>query len=213
MSDPTDSTMLDEEDLMELDRLLQLLENDDALSLDGAQGLLCELSVGPKVIEAQDWLPAILGEHPIMPDAESAEQLVQALIQLAGSIDHALDYHSLEPIFAERHDDEAGTVEVEVGGWCQGFSMGIDLQSRDWEAQMQADSSLIELLSPIVALGVDDGVFAEILDPEISALSDAEREDLMRELPSLLFDVRDYWRTLASDLAQSAQLRQAGQLH
>jgi uncharacterized protein len=210
--DEPDGNMLDEEDLLELDGLLRKLENADALTLDGAQGLLCALAVSPKPLDPEIWLPAILGENPVMPDADSAQELVRGLIRFAQSIDTALEYHALDPILAEVHD-ESGNSEIDVGGWCQGFSMGIDLQSDAWEQQMQADPQLIEILSPIVALGVDDGVFAEVLDPEIAPLGDAEREELIRELPNLLSDVRDYWRSLASDLATSAQLRHAKQLH
>lgn len=76
---------------------------------------------------------------------------------------------------------------------------------------MQADDGLIALLSPIVALGVDDGVFSEIKDINIVPLSDAERETLMQQLPSVLAEVRQYWDELDGNVAN--EVIQARQLH
>jgi uncharacterized protein len=206
------NTLFDEEDLHELDQLLQILRNADALKLDAAQGLLCALLVGPKPLEPQQWLPAIVGQEPHVEDPQALQVLCERLVQYLSALESAFDYHVFEPIFAERSDDE-GETELEVGGWCQGFSMGVDLLANDWEAQMQRDPSLIELLSPVVALGVDDGVFSEVMDPDVAALSEAEREELIRDLPNRLLDVRDYWSLMQADLVESARARHAGSLH
>jgi uncharacterized protein len=217
--DPSlDDSWFDEHDLHELDQMLQNLRNSDALKLDATQALLCALAIGPKPLSPEIWLPAIVGEQPTSVQPDQFAQLCQRLVDFSRFIENALDYHSFEPIFSEQVLSEDGEeTHLDVGGWCQGFSLGVDLLAEDWEKQMHADSSLIEMLSPIVALGVDDGVFSEVADPEIPSLSESEREDLIRHLPNVLADVRDYWRNLARELAQdlatSAQLRSLRQLH
>jgi hypothetical protein len=59
---------------------------------------------------------------------------------------------------------------------------------------MQEDPALIELIAPVVTLGVDDGVFAEVRDPEMAALDEDERDELIRQLPGVLTDIRQYWQ-------------------
>ena len=57
--------ILDEQDFEEIDRLLEALGADDGLRLDGAQGLLTALIVGPQEVGPEDWLPVILGGEPL----------------------------------------------------------------------------------------------------------------------------------------------------
>jgi uncharacterized protein len=209
MSDPQ-SHILDEHDIAELDDLLASLHNEDALRLDAAQGLLAALSVGPKEVSAQKWMPVILGEKPMVDDPDNAERLIELLIRLKSAVDYGIEHYAFDAIFSEVIDVD-GEHHVDAGGWCEGFSLGVDLLADLWEAQMQSDDGLIALLSPIVALGVDDGVFAEIKDINITPLSETEREDLMQQLPSVLAEVRLYWDE--RDGANAAPPIQAHQLH
>ena len=204
------SHILDEHDIAELDELLSSLLNEDALRLDAAQGLLAALSVGPKDVAAQKWMPVILGEKPMVEDPDAAERLIELLVRLKRAVDYGIEHYAFDAIFSEMID-ESGEHHVDAGGWCEGFSLGVDLLSELWEAQMQADDGLIALLSPIVALGVDDGVFSEIKDINIVPLSDAERETLMQQLPSVLAEVRQYWDELDGSVA--SEIIQARQLH
>lgn len=206
----TQSHILDEHDIAELDELLSSLLNEDALRLDAAQGLLAALCVGPKEVAAQKWMPVILGEKPTVEDPDAAERLIELLVRLKRAVDYGIEHYAFDAIFSEVID-ESGEHHVDAGGWCQGFSLGVDLLSDLWEAQMQVDDSLIALLSPIVALGVDDGVFSEIKDINIAPLSDAEREALMQQLPSVLAEVRQYWDEL--DGVAASELIRARQLH
>jgi uncharacterized protein len=199
---------MDEHDIEELNELLFALQNDDALRLDAAQGLLAAVAVGPKPVDDKDWLAVVLGEKPAVSDLQTAERLVELLMRLKSAVEYGIEHYAFDAIFSETHDDD-GEIGVDAGGWCEGFGLGVDLQADAWEAQMQADESLIALLSPIVALGVDDGVFAEIRDPNITPLSEAERDDLLNQLPSVLADVRHYW----DEVTETAQLMQARKLH
>lgn len=196
------STVLDEHDIAELDELLAQLKNEDALHLDGAHGLLSALAVSPEAINPDEWLPLVLGQSPEVDDPSVLASLVERLGRLFKSIVTGLDHYNYDPIFSQHEQEssassagapDAEDMVLDVGGWCEGFSMGIDLRSAMWEGQMQADPQLVELLAPIVQLGVDDGVFADLQDDTVPALSDAEREQLINQLASVLLDVKHYW--------------------
>mgnify|MGYP001010036266 CR=1 FL=1 len=184
---------LDEQDFEEVDKLLESLGAEDGLRLDGAQGLLTALIVGPQDVGPEDWLPVILGGEPLGAPSPKLQRLLDLLLRLQASLAHGLDMHSYDPIFAE-HEGDDDERAVDAGGWCEGFSLGVDLNAEIWEQRMQEDRTLLEMLAPIVALGVDDGVFAEIRNPDQAPLSERERDIVVAQLASVLIDVRQYWQ-------------------
>jgi len=185
--------LLDEQDFNEMDQLLDTLGAEGGLHLDGAQGVLTALAVGPRPVGPETWLPVILGGEPVGAAGEDLQRLLHLLLRLEASILSGLENFVYESIFAE-DVQPGGERVVDAGGWCSGFGLGVDLNAEVWELRMQEDRVLIELLAPIVALGVDDGVFADIRSADLPALSEAEREALVQQLPSLLIDVRQYWQ-------------------
>lgn len=182
---------LDEQDFEEVDKLLESLGADDGLRLDGAQGLLTALIVGPQDVGPEDWLPVILGGEPLGAPSPRLQRLLDLLLRLKASIAHGLDIHNYDPIFAEHEGEDHA---IDAGGWCEGFSLGVDLNAEIWEQRMQEDRTLLEMLAPIVALGVDDGVFAEVRNPDQPPLSERERDIVVAQLASVLIDVRQYWQ-------------------
>lgn len=185
--------MLDEQDFEEIDRLLAELGSDDGLRLDGAHGLLTALVVGPEPVGPEDWLPVILGGEPLGMDSAALQRLLDLLLKLKAGTEQALDMNAYDPVFAER-ELEGGEHTIDASGWCQGFSLGVDLCAEIWEEHMQEDADLLDLLAPIVSLGVDDGVFAEVRDPAMPALSENERDAMLLQLSGVLVDLRDYWK-------------------
>lgn len=184
---------LDQQDFEETDRLLESLGAEDGLRLDGAQGLLTALIVGPRDVGPEDWLPVILGGEPLGAPSPRLQRLLDLLLRLKASLARGLDIHSYDPIFAE-HEHEGEEQAIDAGGWCEGFSLGVDLNAEIWEQRMQEDRTLLEMLAPIVALGVDDGVFAEVRNPNQPPLSERERDIVVAQLASVLIDVRQYWQ-------------------
>lgn len=188
---------LDEEDFDDLDQLLAALGAEDGLRLDGAQGLLTALVVGPRGVGPETWLPVILGGEPLGVEHERLQALLRLLLRLQGSIERGLDAYAYDPILAEEDAEDASAgadALVDASGWCEGFSLGVDLQAELWEQRLHEDPALADLVAAVVALGVEDGVFAEIRDPDIAPLSEAERDDLLQHLPGVLVDLRQYWR-------------------
>ncbi len=184
--------LLDEQDFEEIDRLLESLGADEGLRLDGAQGLLTALVVGPQPIGPEHWLPVILGGEPLGAPSPRLQRLLDLLLRLKASIARGLDINSYDPIFAEHETGDERSIDS--GGWCEGFSLGVDLNAEIWEQRMQEDRTLLDLLAPVIALGVDDGVFSELRDPDQPPLSERERDLVVAQMASLLTDVRQYWQ-------------------
>ena len=101
------AVLLDEQDFEEIDRLLESLGADDGLRLDGAQALLTALVVGPQPIGPEEWLPVILGGEPLGAPSPRLQRLLDLLLRLMNAIEHGLELHSYDPVFAE-HDTDAG---------------------------------------------------------------------------------------------------------
>lgn len=192
MNGEWDSNLFDSHDYEELDGLLADLPNEEGLRIDGAQGLLTALAVGPAPIATEDWLPLVLGEDPELLAFDGVEQLVMMLQRLQANVEQGLEHFAYEPVFMQ-HEDDGGEAEIDPGGWCEGFSIGVDLLSEQWERQLQIDPALLELLAPIMRLGVDAGVFEAIRRVDLPPLDEDEREHILRTLPARLLDLRQYW--------------------
>jgi uncharacterized protein len=191
------SNLFDSHDYDELDGLLADLPSEDGLRIDGAQGLLTALAVSPEDLPPEDWLPVVLGEDPELLASAEVDLLVGMLLRLAAFVNQSLEHFSYEPVFMQHEED--GEMQIDVGGWCEGFSIGIDLLADRWEAQLRTDPALMDLLSPIMQLGVEAGVFEEIHSEELPPLTEDEREALIRGLPTRLVDLRHYWEEHADE--------------
>ncbi len=191
MSEDWVSNLFDSHDYDELDGLLAELPTEDGLRIDGAQGLLAALAIGPEAIAPSDWLPIVLGEDPELLAYDEVDLVCGMLLRLAANVSHSLDHFVFEPVFMQSEED--GEIQIDPGGWCEGFSIGIDLQSERWERQLRSDPALMELLSPILQLGVETGVFEDIQRDDLPALTEDERDGLIRVLPARLIDLRHYW--------------------
>ncbi|MDE1895053.1 MAG: YecA family protein, partial [Xanthomonadaceae bacterium] len=159
---------LDDNELDELDRYLRVHTGEGDLLLDGVHGLLSALAVGPMPVLPEEWLPEVL--HEPFADENEGNRVLALLAKLNDSIPAELDVDAYEPILGE--------VELETGlmlsaaGWCEGFSRGIDLRANLWERRLAEDPQLMELLGPVMALAVDEGILSA--EAEFEKLSDDE---------------------------------------
>jgi uncharacterized protein len=175
MSDVPDSPwppQLDDADLERLDRVLRAHAGEDDLLLDGVHGLLTAIGIGPQSALPEEWLPEIL--HEPFADEGEGREILELLARLNESIEL-----------------EDGETTLSAHGWCEGFSRGVDLRARVWESRLGADSQLTELLGPIMALAVEEGVFAT--DADFAPLSEQEYDDCLNQLPSAVSAVARYW--------------------
>ncbi|WP_017461701.1 YecA family protein [Dyella ginsengisoli] len=179
---------LDDSELDELDRYLRAHAEGDHLLLDGVHGLLSALAVGPILVTPEEWLPEVL--HQPFADEDEGNRVLALLAKLNDSIEAELDVDAYEPILGEI-DTELGPA-LSAAGWCEGFSRGIDLRATLWEKRLADDPSLMELLGPVMALAVDEGVLNA--DAEFEKLSDDEYDECLAQLPAVLGAVSRYWQ-------------------
>ncbi len=179
---------LEDAELDELDRFLRAHAGEDALLLDGVHGLLSAVNIGPEHASPEEWLPEVL--HDPFDDEDEGRRILELLARLSESICYELETEQYEPILGEIENDDGGTA-LSAQGWCEGFSRGVDLRARLWEARLGADSHLTELLSPIMALAVQEGVFQT--DAEIEPLTEAEYDECLAQLPVAIEAVAHYW--------------------
>ncbi len=180
---------LEDSELETLDQFLRAHAGEDALLLDGVHGLLSAIGIGPDRASPEEWLPEVL--HDPFTDAEEGKYILELLARLNESIDTELDSDVYEPILGEIELDD-GDSALSAQGWCEGFSRGVDLRARLWEVRLAVDSQLTELLSPIMALAVEEGVFET--DVEFAPLNEHEYDECLAHLPGAVSAVAHYWR-------------------
>lgn len=198
--EPDWSPTLDDGELEELDQFLRAHAGEDALLLDGVHGLLSAVNIGPERVPPEEWLPEVL--HDPFDDADEGRRVLELLARLSESIGYELETEQYEPILGEIELDDGGSA-LSAQGWCEGFSRGVDLRARLWEARLGADSRLTELLSPIMALAVQEGVFQT--DTEIEPLTEAEYDECLAQLPSAIEAVAHYWAEVPPTPAELAR--------
>jgi len=207
MSEQDDQTgwpaSLDDADLEVLDRFLRAHAGEDDLLLDGVHGLLTAINIGPQPAVPDEWLPEVL--HAPFADEEEGRSILALLARLTESVELELEADDYEPLLGEVELDDGDTA-LSAHGWCEGFSRGVDLRARVWESRLGADSQLTELLGPIMALAVEEGVFST--DADFAPLSEQEYDDCLSQLPGAVSAVARYWRespATAEELAASGE--------
>ena len=178
---------LNDIELDELDRYLRAHPGEEALLLDGVHGLLSALAVGPLVVLPDEWLPEIL--HEPFADAKEGNRVLALLAKLNDSISAELDVEAYEPILGEIELETGPTLSA--AGWCEGFSRGIDLRASLWEGRLSEDPHLMELLGPVMALAVDEGILRA--ETEFEKLGEDEYDDCLAQVPAVLAAVNRYW--------------------
>lgn len=179
---------LDDNELDELDRYLRAHTGDGDLLLDGVHGLLSALVVGPLLVLPDEWLHEVL--HEPFEDEDEGNRVLALLAKLNDSISAELDVEAYEPILGEIIT-ETGPM-LSAAGWCEGFSRGIDLRAVLWENRLAEDPELMELLGPVMALAVDEGVLSA--ETEFEKLSDDEYDECLAQVPAVLHAVNQYWQ-------------------
>ncbi|MGO4502297.1 MULTISPECIES: YecA/YgfB family protein [unclassified Dyella] len=178
---------LGDDELDELDQYLRGHVGEDDLLLDGVHGLLSALAVGPTLVLPEEWLPEVL--HEPFTDENEGNRVLALLAKLNDSITAELEVEAYEPILGEV-DTETGPV-LSAAGWCEGFSRGIDLRAGLWEKRLADDPQLMEMLGPVMALAVDEGILNA--DAEFEKLSDDEYDECLSQVPAVLGAVNHYW--------------------
>lgn len=191
MSERETPVTLEDHELDELDQFLRAhaRENEADLLLDGVHGLLTVLAIGPDPALPDEWLPEVL--HSPFEDEEEGERILSLLAKLNDSILAEIEAETYEPILGEV-DLEDGGVALSAAGWCEGVSRAIDLRASAWESRLAEDAQLMEMLGPVMALAVDEGVLTA--EAEFERLTEQEYDDCLAHIPQVVATVAQYWR-------------------
>ena len=189
---PASRETIDDAELEVLDRYLRghARDSDETLLLDGVHGMLTALAIGPDPALPEEWLPEVL--HAPFEDPEQGKAVLGLLAKLNDSIPAELEGEAYEPVLGETAPEQHAQSDLSAAGWCEGFSRGIDLRASIWESRLAEDGELLEMLSPIMALAVDDGVLSA--DVPIAKLDDNEYEACLAQIPEVVEAVAHYWR-------------------
>jgi uncharacterized protein len=179
---------LDDKELEELDRYLRAHSGEGDLLLDGVHGLLSVLAIGPLLVLPEEWLPEVL--HEPFADEDEGNRVLALLAKLNDSIVAELEVDAYEPILGEVMLENGPMLSA--AGWCEGFSRGIDLRAGLWESRLSEDPQLMELLGPVMALAVDEGVLSA--EAEFEKLGDEEYDECLSQVPLVLGAVNQYWQ-------------------
>jgi uncharacterized protein len=176
-----------------LDRLLQALPADGVMSLDGVDGYLAALVLGPPeplaTLATDQWLPAVWGgdgeggNEAAEPFA-SKRQRKATVVLLLRHLRHlahqfATAPEAWEPIFSIA---EQGAEEwTDARDWCAGFLQAVDLMPGAWNVDWAA-----EAWAPVLTLGGGLDGNAPVPEDlrEIDTLSRAVPEAVLQLLPA-----------------------------
>jgi uncharacterized protein len=193
---------LDATELDELHEFLGRRAESGGLMLDAVHGLLTAIVIGPDPISASEWLGHVIDQEQGFESEEEANRILALLIRLYNSVVQELDALSYQPIFGEVEIAESDETELSARGWCEGFSIGVDLRSALWEGRMQLDPELLELLNPVIALAAEEGIFESIDGEAIEPLTDDDFESALNGVAGAVADVQQYWRNKPPDVSE-----------
>jgi uncharacterized protein len=174
-------TPLTPEDLQTLDLLLQRLPADEAMSLDGMDGYLTAMAIGPAALRALptgDWLPAIWGGDGASSDDAapfgSKRQRKDTVVMALRHLRHlAQQLHTApagwEPIFSIAEQGEQEWTDARE--WCMGFLQAVDLLPDAWGG-VWTHPALAPVLRPLLLLGGGLADVAPDVTPEVGAGED-----------------------------------------
>ena len=180
------NTPLTEEELSGLDDLLTHLPADGSMTLDGMDGYLTALLVGPAPIgKTSEWLPLIWGGEqepapaPFASNQKKKRTTVMVLRHMR-SIEAALSGppDAWEPVFSVAEvPGTQGEELADATDWCMGFLAAMDLAPEAW-APLNADPEIGPGLATIAWLGGDVEVAADAEDhPSDEELDDPQVRD------------------------------------
>ncbi|HEX7638797.1 MAG TPA: UPF0149 family protein [Burkholderiaceae bacterium] len=205
-------TPLTDAELQALDEQLQALPVDGAMTLDGLDGYLTALLVGPRppaTLKTADWIPAVWGGDAGPAPAPFASNqkrkrttvlVLRHLRALQAAISGSPD--DWEPIFSVA-ETKAGEEFADATDWCLGFLAATDLAPEAW-APLFEDPEIGPGLATIALLGGEGGDARDAAAPQ-------DDEDGLPSGPEDLDDpqVRDLLSRQAADVVLALWARHA----
>ncbi len=190
------SNPLSEQELLELDAFLGSKRSpDNAMTLDGVDGFLTALVIGPVTLMPSEWMPFVLGtekgDDPLFASAEQAQAIMQLLMRYMNTLVVTFrdDPEGFVPVFdystyACKEDEDSA-----VNAWALAFVFGIELCYDAWKPIFDLvddpDDEASMILAPILLLAGQDA--------EEHELSDSERSQLQDLVAESVNDIHSFW--------------------
>ena len=187
---------LSEEELLELDAfLISESASDNAMTLDGLDGFLTALVIGPVMVMPDDWIPLVLGtekrDDPLFISSDPAQGIMQLLKRYMNSLAVTFrdDPEGFNPVFdyctyACKEDEDAA-----VNAWALAFVFGIELCYDAWKPIFDfvddPDDEVSLILAPILLLAGQDADEHE--------LSESERSQLKEMVAESVSNIYSFW--------------------
>ncbi|MGC0154287.1 UPF0149 family protein [Chromobacterium vaccinii] len=187
-------TAFNDADLTRLETLLTPLSaSGSTMRPDEVQGFFAALSSGPDQVDADFWLPEVLGDAPAFENAEDEAELAALLQKLFDSIRAALAAgDELDLILYAEEDSEEEEGAPDYWPWANAYLYALDLVDTDWFEVAEEDEGFESLMMPMLVLG---GAFEdEDGGEDLLTFTDEEVDGYKEELSDALAAVYGYWR-------------------
>lgn len=197
---------LSEAELDELDQFLLYLDEEESMTLEGLDGFLHAIAIGPETLMPSRWLPKVWGQADgsmVLPgvSADQMERVLSLVMRHFNSFVYGLGQRPpfVEPLWGTTRYGEMGEFE-DAEMWAFGFSEGVNLNRAAWQA-LWNDPQGKQWYRPIGLLGEDD------FSPEQEALTRTpeQRQDLAWEIENSVQNIHAFWLPLRHAVAERQQ--------
>ncbi|MFM0732913.1 UPF0149 family protein [Paraburkholderia sediminicola] len=189
------ATPLSEKEFDELDEfLISDLTSDETLTIEGLDGYLTAMAIGPNTVPPSYWLPGVWGpsedDAPAFETMDQAQHILGLILRNMNGIIASLenDPDGFEPVFGFCQIDDSNREFIDGEAWAVGFMQGLTLVRADWQALFDSEQGR-EWLNPIHLMGALD------LTPEEEELIGTPQQDdaLTKRIPASVAAIYRFW--------------------
>ena len=186
---------LSEEEFDELDEfLVSDVTSEDTLTIEGLDGYLTAMAIGPTTVPPSYWLPGVWGpsenDAPAFETTDQAQHILGLILRNMNGIIINLedDPDAFEPVFGFSRVDDSKREYIDGEAWAFGFMQGLSVVRADWQALFDSEQGR-EWLNPLHLMG------SEELTPEEQQLIDTpeQRETLTKQIPASIAAIYRFW--------------------
>ncbi|MFM0741677.1 UPF0149 family protein [Paraburkholderia xenovorans] len=205
-------TPLSEQEFDELDEFLVSDQtSDETLTIDGLDGYLTALAIGPTTLPPSYWLPGVWGTtEDATPDFETpqeAQHILGLILRQMNGIITVMEHEpdEFEPVFSYARTDENDREFIDGEAWAMGFWQGLMLVRQDWQPLFDSVQGE-EWLRPLRLMGALD-----LTEEELEfANSPQQVEALTQQIAASIAAIYRYWvpHRLAVQQQKLAEVKQ-----
>jgi uncharacterized protein len=148
---------LSDEEFARLAAFLASRKTPGSLHIEGLDGFLCALIVGPAFIMPSEYLPAIWGDEPLDEDAFSSEDEALNIMSMVMRYSNEIaDAFEKEGLYLPMALDLEGDTRHHDQLWAEGFMRGVELRRPLWAPLIQDESECGSIITIALLAGEVD---------------------------------------------------------